>query len=91
MATAPSTNDAPHLPTARLNSKRVLNRLFRTLPHELQCHPGRCARVRELHFVGGDGRDDPALIGAPTRFGNVLVSTLAWIVLVCSSSVYVPV
>ena len=41
--------------------------LLRPLPHELQCHPGRRAGIRELHFVGGNGRDDTALIGGSNK------------------------
>ena len=36
--------------------------LLRPLPHDFQCQPGKCAGIRELHFVGSNGRDDPALI-----------------------------
>lgn len=47
----------------RLNSRTGVGLLLRPLPHELQCHPGRRAGIRELHFVGGNGSDDTALIG----------------------------
>ena len=36
----------------------MLDWSLRPLPHDA----GRVAEVRELHFVGANGRDDPALI-----------------------------
>src|SRR6266545_5832299 len=40
---------------------------LRPLPHDLQRQAGKRAGIRELHFVGGDGRNDPPLIGSPDK------------------------
>jgi hypothetical protein len=53
--------------TASLNSRTAVELLLCPLPHEVQCHTGRRAGIRELHFVGSNGRDDPALIRACTH------------------------
>ena len=49
---------------------------LRPLEHQLQCHAGRRARVRELQFLVGNRRDDPALIGRSDEIRNRTVSML---------------
>ena len=46
-----------------LNGRTPVGTLVRPLTHKLQRHPGRRTRIRELHFVGGNGGDDPTQIG----------------------------
>jgi hypothetical protein len=60
---------SPH----RIDADTMASWSLRPLEHQLQSHTCGCARVRELQFLVGDGRDDPALIG---RFGTELVSML---------------
>ena len=47
--------------------------LLRPLPHELQCHSGRGAGVRELHLIGGDGRNNAALVGCAVKRRNCIL------------------
>jgi len=48
----------------------LASRSLRPLEHQLQCHTGRRARVRELQFLVGNRRDDPALIGRSDEIWN---------------------
>ena len=58
------TQVARHL---KREMENAVGRSLRPLPHDLQRQAGKRAGIRELHFVSGDGRNDPALIGSSNK------------------------
>jgi hypothetical protein len=51
----------------------------------------QACRICELHLVGDNEHDDPALVSSFNKIWKHAPPTLAWMVFVFSSTVYVPV